>query len=127
MGPTLLHQGVDHLLPHGVCFAWAPWLMGLHIVSDFLIFLSYYVISLMIWRFIALNPTGHRRRLHLFALFILLCGSTHLFAIATLWKPWFIEQGAFKAITALISAITAIVVAKEMPKAKRLLVIEINE
>jgi signal transduction histidine kinase len=104
--------------PHGFCLSWEPALIGLHVVSDAVIALSYYSIP------IALCTLVLRRRdlafgwmFWLFALFILACGTTHVFGIWTLWRPDYWSEGLVKALTAGGSAMTAILLWPMIPKA----------
>jgi two-component system, sensor histidine kinase PdtaS len=98
----------DALTPHGFCLLWQPGLIGLHIVSDAIIGLSYYSIPLALITFI-------RRRTDiefswifwLFGAFIMACGTTHWLDIWTIWHPDYGIQGLVKAITALVSLVTA--------------------
>ena len=46
--------------------------------------------------------------LWLFAAFILACGTTHFFAIWTLWEPDYGAEGLVKVATAMVSVITAV-------------------
>lgn len=75
-------------IPHGFCLAWEPALLGLHVVSDFVIAIAYYTIPLA-----AIYFMSRRRDLvfrGLFALsgaFILACGTTHVMGVVPLWYP----------------------------------------
>lgn len=108
----------DGYLPHGICLAWQPELLALHVSSDVLTGLSYYSIPLALVYFVA-----KRRDLAfswvfgLFALFILACGTTHLFSVWTLWNADYGMEGLIKAATALVSLLTAIALWLLMPKA----------
>jgi signal transduction histidine kinase len=51
-----------------------------------------------------------------FATFILACGATHVFSIWTLWIPDYGIEGAVKAITAIASIVTAIMLWPLLPK-----------
>ncbi|MBW4487431.1 MAG: PAS domain S-box protein [Trichocoleus desertorum ATA4-8-CV12] len=95
-------------IPHGHCYLWKPGLVGLHLVSDALIALSYYSIPLMLVYFV------RKRRdipfdwiFWMFGLFIVACGTTHVINIWTLWHPVYWLAGLVKAITALASVGTA--------------------
>lgn len=97
------------LLPHGVCIRWNAALLATHVVSDSLIALSYFSIPCSLiflsWRrkhFANLPIT------YLFSAFILSCGVTHLFDILTFWYPLYIAQGLTKALTAVLSVSSAI-------------------
>ncbi len=106
------------LTPHGFCLSWAPGLIGLHVVSDVIIGLSYFSIPLAIASFM-------RRRgdiqygwvAYLFVAFILACGTTHLLAILTLWVPAYGVEGLVKALTAVLSIATAAILWRLIPRA----------
>lgn len=107
-----------NFIPHGHCYLWQPALVFLHVISDSIIALSYYSIPLLLIYFI------QKRRdfpfhwiLFLFSAFILSCGTDHLFEIWVLWHPHYWLFGFSKAITAIISALTAIQLVWIIPKA----------
>src|SRR5579859_4038597 len=105
-------------MPHGHCYLWDPGLLWLHIASDALITLSYFSIPFTLVYFI-------RKRKDLpfnwmfvcFAIFIVACGTTHLMEIWVIWHPTYWLSGSVKAITALASLPTAILLVKLVPKA----------
>lgn len=108
-------------MPHGMCFLWTPWLLSLHAVSDSLIALSYFSIPVVLALFAWKRPeTRYKPVLWLFTAFILLCGTTHVFAIWVIWNPDYIAEGVVKAATALASVATAIVLWPLLPKALRI-------
>jgi hypothetical protein len=94
---------------HGHCYLWQTSLVSLHGVSDGLIAIAYFSIPLTLIYFVR-----HRKDLPfqgifwLFSAFIVTCGLTHALAIWTLWHPHYWLSGTVKAITALISVITAV-------------------
>lgn len=97
------------LMPHGTCLIWNSGLIELHVISDALIALSYYSIPFGLAHF-ARNRTDllYRWMFLLFAAFILACGATHMFDIWILWHPDYLAQGILKALTAVISLVTAV-------------------
>ena len=104
------------LSPHGYCLLWEPGLIWLYAVSDAIIALAYFCIPL------TLVIVGKRRNdlifrplLWLFAVFILLCGTTHLLDVFTLWAPLYGLQGLVKAATAIASTATALALWWAMP------------
>ncbi|MBV8799735.1 MAG: PAS domain-containing sensor histidine kinase, partial [Alphaproteobacteria bacterium] len=109
----------DSFLPHGHCYLWRPDVLWLHVGSDALIATSYYAIPLALAYFV--------RRRHavlpywwvpaLFAMFIFLCGTTHLLNIWTVWKPDYIVDGVVKLATGIASAATAVVIFAALPRA----------
>jgi hypothetical protein len=104
-----------------MCYLWRPGLLGLHVVSDSLITLAYFSIPFTLLCFVR-----KRRDLQLnwmfvcFAIFIVACGTKHLMEIWTVWDPVYWLSGAIKAITALASVPTAILLARLVPEAPRL-------
>ncbi|MEI9903312.1 MAG: hypothetical protein WDN06_04575 [Asticcacaulis sp.] len=53
----------------------------------------------------------------LFGAFILLCGTTHILSIWVLWHPNYYTEGVVKALTAVASIGTALMVIRLMPQA----------
>lgn len=107
-----------NFMPHGSCFLWDPKLLWLYVISDGTIVLSYFSIP------IALSYFVYRRKdleykwvFVLFSLFILLCGATHLLSIITIWHPIYVFAGIVKALTAIVSFVTAILIWPLIPKA----------
>ncbi|CAN5421410.1 hypothetical protein BH10ACI4_BH10ACI4_05440 [soil metagenome] len=103
-------------LPHGFCFLWNPALLRIHIISDSLIALAYFLIPLALVRIV------NRRRdipynsiVFCFGAFIVACGITHVMDVVTLWYPIYWISGTFKAITAVISLITFVLLLKLTP------------
>lgn len=118
-----LSEHYEMFMPHGMCFLWLPELMALHIISDALIALSYFSIPFAILRFVRgrddLEPR-HRQMALLFAAFIALCGLTHVLSIYVLWVPVYVFEGWLKAVTAIVSVATAIILMKLVPHALKL-------
>jgi two-component system, NtrC family, sensor kinase len=52
-----------------------------------------------------------------FAIFIVACGTTHLMEIVTIWRPVYWLSGIVKAITALASLPTAVLLVRLVPEA----------
>ncbi len=104
-------------MPHGMCILWRNDLLFLHVVSDALIALAYFAIPGILLYFL------HKRRdvvfswvFVMFALFIVACGFTHLMGIWTFWYPDYLAQGLVKALTAIVSMLTAIALFPILPK-----------
>lgn len=98
----------SYYIPHGHCYLWQTPLVGLHALSDTLIALAYYSIPLMLIHFIRHREDVPFRRIFLlFSAFIILCGTTHLLEVVTLWFSWYWLSGIVKMATALISIYTA--------------------
>lgn len=108
-------------LPHGYCLSWSPALVGTYIVSDLLIFLSYFSMPVALIYFARRRPDfPYKWLLWMFAVFILACGATHLMGTVVLWKPLYWLDATLKAVTAAISLATAIVLWPMIPRALKL-------
>jgi len=106
------------LTPHGFCLLWEPGLIWLHAVSDAIIGLAYYSIPLaLIWFVRRREDVAFGWILWLFAAFILACGTTHFMSLITLWQPLYWIDGLIKALTAVLSIFTAIVLWPLIPRA----------
>jgi len=105
-------------MPHGYCYSWKPGLLWLHLVSDVLIALAYFSIPLTLVYFIRKRKDLPFNWMFLcFGTFILACGSTHLMEVWTLWHGTYWLSGAIKALTALASVPTAILLLYLVPHA----------
>ncbi|MEZ4705252.1 MAG: hypothetical protein R3A11_08720 [Bdellovibrionota bacterium] len=104
-------------MPHGHCYYWKPGLVWLHVLSDLVIAVSYFMIPLILVYFILKKKTlPFYRVFYMFGLFILCCGTTHVMQIWTLWHPTYWLSGTIKAITALVSIATAIILIPLIPR-----------
>src|SRR5438105_3331778 len=105
-------------MPHGMCYFWRPEIVWLHVLSDGLIALAYFVIP------ISLAYLARKRRdlpFHwmfvLFGVFILGCGATHAMEVWTVWHGTYRLSGAIKLLTAAVSVATAVLLVPLLPKA----------
>jgi len=107
-------------MPHGMCYLWRSDILALHVLADSLITLAYFSIPFTLLYFV-------RRRQDLqfnwvfvcCAIFIIACGTTHLMEIVTIWRPMYWLSGIVKAITALASLPTAVMLVRLVPEALR--------
>ena len=107
-------------MPHGMCYQWQPDILALHIISDSLIALAYFSIPPTLMYFVRRRQDLHFNWIFVcFAVFIVACGTTHLLEIWTIWEPVYWLSGAVKAVTALASVPTAILLVKLIPEALR--------
>ena len=107
----------SYFIPHGHCYLWKPGLVGLHILSDSLISLAYFLIPLeLIYIVKKRKDIPFDWLFMLFGSFIVCCGITHIMEIWTLWHPDYWLSGLLKAITAIVSLCTASVVVDLIPK-----------
>ena len=109
------------LLAHGTCLFWRPDLLWLHVISDLAIGLAYYSIPVALLVFLARRRSVEFTGLIiLFAAFIIACGTTHFFSVWTLWHADYAAEGLAKALTAVISVVTAVLI---WPMLRRALVL----
>ncbi len=108
-------------MPHGMCYLWQPAVLSLHVASDSLIALAYFSIPFTLVYFVRKRRDIKFQWIFLcFAVFIVACGATHLMEIWVIWHPTYWLSGSAKAITALASVTTAILLIKLVPQALRL-------
>ena len=107
-------------MPHGMCYLWQPGILTLHVTADALITLAYFSIPFTLLYFVRKRTDLQFNWMFVcFAVFIVACGTTHLMEIWTIWQPVYWLSGAVKAITALASVPTAILLVRLVPDALR--------
>ncbi len=105
-------------MPHGHCYFWQPEIIWLHVASDSLIALAYYSIPLTLVYFIRKRrDLPYPWMFLMFGGFIVACGTTHVMEIWSIWHSTYWLSGSIKAITALLSIVTAIQLVKLVPEA----------
>ncbi len=105
-------------MAHGHCYLWNSELVWLHVSADSLIAFSYYSIPVTLVYFVQKRKDLPFDWIFLlFGSFIILCGTTHLMEIWTLWHPTYWTAGFLKAFTALVSIGTAASLIPLIPKA----------
>lgn len=106
------------LAPHGICLSWRDDLFWSLAVSDAVIALSYISISGVIIFYVVRRDDMYLRWVAMaFALFILLCASSHLTDLWTLWSPVYGIQVVVKLATAGVSLLTALLLWPLLPRA----------
>lgn len=107
---TFMTRGTDQL--------WGSGPLLLHIASDGLIAVAYFVIPFGILRFVRHRDgleSGQRSAAISFAAFIVLCGVTHVASILTLWYPLYVTEGWLKAATAAAAVMSAVRMLRVVP------------
>ncbi|MEA5597200.1 sensor histidine kinase [Rivularia sp. UHCC 0363] len=95
-------------IPHGHCYLWKTGLVSLHLISDSLITVAYFLIPIMLVYIVNKREDVPFDWIFLcFGAFIVLCGFTHLAEVWTLWHPNYWVSGWLKASTAVVSLGTA--------------------
>jgi two-component sensor histidine kinase len=111
-------MGPSAFMPHGVCYLWESRLVWLHVATDSLIALAYYVLpGLLVYVVRKRTDLPFNWMFCLFGAFIVACGTTHAVAVLNLWVPAYWLAGAVKAATAAVSLLTAALLWPTIPKA----------
>lgn len=107
--------------PRWHCGMWEEGHGWLHVISDTLIFGAYTLIpvSLLIFAWKKHREILYAKLVWLFAAFILACGIGHLIEATIFWHPWYRFSGLVKAITAVVSWATLIMIIRKLPTALR--------
>ena len=104
-------------LPHGFCYLWNSGLVWLHLVSDVLIGLAYTSIPItLVYIMRKRRDVPFNWMFLCFGMFIVSCGATHFMEVVTLWIPAYWASGGVKAITAMASVPTAILLVRLVPQ-----------
>jgi two-component sensor histidine kinase len=105
-------------IPHGHCYLWWPELVWLHLVTDALIALAYYVMPIILISFVRKRSDLPFNWMFLmFGAFIIACGTTHVMNVWNMWYPTYWLSGGIKAGTAAVSLVTAGLLVPLVPKA----------
>jgi PAS domain S-box-containing protein len=103
-------------LPHGTCYLWNPGVLWLNVISDLVIAMAYYAIPVLLFWFVRKRrDIGFSWILVAFAAFILACGTTHLLGAWIVWHATYRLDGVVKAITAVASVATAVLLIPLLP------------
>ncbi len=117
-GASYFSRLFEVFTPRIQCMNYEPDVIWLHLVSDLLIAAAYFSIPVALVYFV-----GKRKDLAfnwmflLFALFIILCGTTHLFGVWALWHPLYRLDGVVKFATGIVSIATAALLWRLVPEA----------
>ena len=116
MGEFFAKLFSNDFMPHKMCFLGDPAVLWLQVVSDSLIALSYFLIPVLLVRFIRQRrDISFQWILLAFSIFILACGTSHLMGAVTVFDPIYRLEGVVKAVTAIASISTLILLVPAMP------------
>lgn len=106
------------LMPHGHCFLWQPGILWLNVCSDTLIAFAYFLIPLSLVHLVRKRRDLEFNWMYLmFGVFILSCGLTHCLSVWDVWHSLYRLEGLVKAITAVSSLVTALLLFRLIPVA----------
>ncbi len=104
-------------MAHGYCYRWDPSVLWLSVISDGVIAASYYAIPFLLFAFSRKRKDlSFRWIFAAFGVFILACGTTHLMGVWTVWNGAYRLDGVIKAVTAIASAATAMLLVPIIPE-----------
>jgi PAS domain S-box-containing protein len=110
--------GPGEFMPHGYCYLWNPGLVWLQVISDTLIAAAYFTIPfILLWFVRKRRDLPFSWMFGLFGTFIVACGATHVMEVWNLWHAEYWLAGVLKAVTAVASVATAILLARLLPQA----------
>ena len=110
------------------CGYWSDFHGWFYIVSDLLIWSSYFAMPIVIVYYIRRQKNARFLSVYyLFAAFILACGTTHLIDAITFWIPLYRLNALIRFITGIISWITVFYLIKMIPQALSLKPAELLE
>jgi PAS domain S-box-containing protein len=104
-------------LPHAYCLTGSLGLLWGLVVSDALIAAAYFSIPMTLLHYLRKRgPLPGSSVVWLFSAFIFACGLTHLLDIWTVWQPDYSALLLAKAVTAVLSIVTAVTLWQLMPR-----------
>ncbi|QDU97215.1 PAS domain S-box protein [Lignipirellula cremea] len=107
--------------PRWYCGNWSSDTAWMHIVSDAAIFGAYFTIPVVLFCFMfSRRDLSFPRVTFLFGAFILACGFGHLIEAGIFWWPVYRFSGLVKAITAIISWATVLMLIRILPAALKI-------
>lgn len=105
-------------MPRRQCMHFETDVIWTHFFSDVLIAAAYYSIPIALLYFVRKRrDLAFNWMFILFASFILACGTTHIFNVWALWQPLYRLDGIVKALTAMLSVVTAAILWPLLPRA----------
>lgn len=110
--------GPELFMPHGHCYLWLPSLLWLQVGTNALIAASYVSIAITLAYLVRRGDYLPFKGTALaFGAFIITCGMTHIMDVYVIWEPAYWLDGSIRAITAIASVGTAIMLPRLVPQA----------
>jgi signal transduction histidine kinase len=108
-------------MPHATCYLQDRAIIGLHVITDLIIGLSYVSIASTLGYLVckASKDMPFHWVFLAFGTFIISCGFTHFMEVITVWHPVYWLAGYVKAVTAIASIVTALALFPLVPKVFR--------
>ena len=110
--------GPELFMPHGHCYLWLPSLLWLQVGTNALIAGSYVAIAITLAYLVHRgNYLPFKGTALAFGAFIVTCGLTHIMDIYVIWQPAYWLDSSIRAVTAIASVGTAIMLPRLVPQA----------
>jgi len=107
----------NDFMPHGHCYFWDPAIVWTNAISDSLVALAYFTIPFTLLHIVRVRTDlKFTPLIILFAAFILSCGATHIMDVINIWYPMYRLDSSLRAITAVASIGTAVMLVKITPQ-----------
>ncbi|WP_437592664.1 PAS domain-containing sensor histidine kinase [Sorangium sp. So ce1000] len=104
-------------MPHGHCYFWQPGMVWLQVVTNLAIGCAFLSISLTLAHLVRrIRDLPFQWVYIAFGTFILACAFTHFMDVWVVWRPMYWLDGFIRAITAVVSVGTAILLFPLLPK-----------
>jgi len=102
----------DKYMPHGVCYSWQPEILWTTAISDIVIALAYFSVTAAMIVFVKRRTDLPYPWFFILAgsIIFVACGLSHLVGAIVIWNPIYGIAAVIKAITAIASMITGVVI-----------------
>jgi len=107
----------ENFMPHGMCYLWQADILWTSVISDVLTALAYFSITIAVIVFVSKRHDLPYPSFFLLAgsVIFLACGTSHLISAIVIWEPIYGISSIVKAITAITSVATGIVIWLVLP------------
>ena len=118
MGELLIRIfGESAFMPHGHCYLWQPGMLWLQVLSNASIGAAYLCITLTLLALVRrVRDIPFQWVYVAFAIFIVSCGLTHFSDVLVIWHPLYWLDGGLRALTAVASVGTAVLLQPLVPR-----------
>jgi len=102
----------ENFMPHGMCYLWQPDILWTSVISDVTTALAYFSITAAVIMFVKKRQDLPYPWFFILAgsVIFVACGTSHLISAIVIWKPIYGISSIVKAITAVASLATGIVI-----------------
>jgi len=107
----------DNFMPHGMCYLWQPDILWTSVIADVLTGIAYFSITAAVIIFVKRRKDLPYPWFFLLAgsVIFLACGLSHIVSAIVIWEPIYGISSIVKAITAITSVLTGIIIWLVLP------------